>query len=70
MRKIIMACTSSTPIEYVFQLPAIKILELSTLLDTGDYWEEVALAMPAISDIDIDACRRLKTGERPTGCFL
>jgi hypothetical protein len=53
--------------EYVFELPACTILDLANVLDSGSYWEEVAFAMPGICDVDIDSCRRLKTGERPTG---
>lgn len=74
------------PCIYVFQLPSTVIWDLCNILDPGGLWEQVgkvlfilkryknfllAMIMPKICDIDIDACQRLKPGgERPTEALL
>uniref|UniRef100_A0AC34GEG3 Death domain-containing protein n=1 Tax=Panagrolaimus sp. ES5 TaxID=591445 RepID=A0AC34GEG3_9BILA len=47
-------------ITYVFELPTRVVLDLGMILDSGDVWEDVAITMPDITDIDINDCRRLR----------
>uniref|UniRef100_A0A7E5A121 non-specific serine/threonine protein kinase n=1 Tax=Panagrellus redivivus TaxID=6233 RepID=A0A7E5A121_PANRE len=54
---------------YIFELPAKEIYDLSGILDSGGTWQDVALAMPGIADIDIDACRRSRDTS-PTALLL
>uniref|UniRef100_A0A915EAU1 Protein kinase domain-containing protein n=1 Tax=Ditylenchus dipsaci TaxID=166011 RepID=A0A915EAU1_9BILA len=55
---------------YIFQLPATVIWDLAAILDVGAVWEDVAARMPEITDLDIDGCRRLKNGQKPTEMLL
>uniref|UniRef100_A0A914YL67 non-specific serine/threonine protein kinase n=1 Tax=Panagrolaimus superbus TaxID=310955 RepID=A0A914YL67_9BILA len=60
-------------ITYVFELPTRVVLDLGMILDSGDVWEDVAITMPDITDIDINDCRRLRdnrTESRSTEALL
>uniref|UniRef100_A0A1I7Y333 non-specific serine/threonine protein kinase n=1 Tax=Steinernema glaseri TaxID=37863 RepID=A0A1I7Y333_9BILA len=57
-------------IQYVFELPVETLRKLSENFDPNDAWEEIALLLPGIGNVDVEACRQARPPTSATNCLL
>ncbi|TMS37544.1 hypothetical protein L596_004454 [Steinernema carpocapsae] len=56
--------------KYVFEIPVETLRRLSECFDPNDAWEEMALLLPGIGNVDVEACRQARPPASATNYLL